>query len=73
MTSMEFNSWIEFYKLFPFDDYHRYYRPAALISCSMAAGEIKGKLDWLQPEPVNEDYSQADMNTFKAFGVKPPR
>ena len=74
---------MEYYKLFPFDDMHRYHRPAALIAASASnldresfAGGVKARIDWLQPEPASEGregtYTQADLNTFAAFGIKPP-
>lgn len=72
MTLPEFNDWIEFYKLNPFDDRHRYYRPAALIAQKMAGGDITDLLDYLDPPLVPEGFSQADLNTFKALGAKPP-
>jgi hypothetical protein len=65
--------WIDFYRLYPFDDYHRFYRPAALIAGSLGGGDLQTRLDWLQPEPVSSKFSAADLNTFKAFGVKPPK
>lgn len=71
MTQKEFQSWIEFYRAYPFDDLHRYHRPAALISTSMAGGEIKDRIDWLQPELLPNDINQADIATMKAFGFKP--
>lgn len=71
MTQKEFQGWIEFYRAYPFDDLHRYHRPAALISTSMAGGEIRDKIEWLQPEILPDDISQADVATMKAFGFKP--
>jgi hypothetical protein len=70
MPQSEFIQWIEFYKENPFDDYHRFLRPAALIASSNGA-DMKKSLEWLQPEPQYEGYSDADMNTFKALGIKP--
>ena len=70
MTNAEFNRWIEFYKLYPFDDYHRFHRPAALVSASMG-GKIDKSLEWLQPEPIAGDYSDVDVTILKAFGLKP--
>jgi len=70
MTHAEFVAWIEFYKLYPFDDYHRFYRPAALISATMG-GKVEKSLEWLQPEVIDGDYSEADINTIKAFGLRP--
>lgn len=73
MTQREFEAWQDFYMQAPFDDLHRYHRPAALVSVSMAGGEVSDKLEWLQPSRANAEYSDADMATFKAFGVKPPK
>lgn len=72
MTLSEFYSWQEYYSETPFDDHHRFHRPAVLVSQSMAGGNAQEKLDFLVP-PSHENYSQADLNTFKAFGVKPPK
>lgn len=73
MTPVEFSAWVAFYKLWPFDDFHRFHRPAALIAQSMAGGEVQPRLDWLQP-PLPTDgpgLTEADLNTMKAFGFKP--
>lgn len=72
MTQVEFEGWREFYRLYPFDDFHRFHRPAALVASSMG-GDLKKKLDWLQPEPSAGDWSDADARTMAALGVKPPR
>jgi len=77
MSQAEFHRWFDFYQLYPFDDLHRYHRPAALISRSMSGADIGELIEWLQPrelhEAVESGYSEADLNTFKAFGMKPPR
>jgi hypothetical protein len=74
MTQKEFGAWVEYYSLYPFDDYHRRYRPAALIARSMSGAEMGDLLEWLQPiKQVDTKYSEADMATFKAFGITPPR
>jgi hypothetical protein len=72
MSQTEFIQWIEFYKENPFDDYHRYLRPSALIASSNGA-DMKRCLEWLQPEPQYEGYSEADISTFKALGIKPTK
>lgn len=72
MTRGEFLAWAEFYKLYPFDDLHRYHRPAAMTAAAMGGATVAERLDWLQPEPKAFDYSMADINTLKAFGFKPP-
>jgi hypothetical protein len=70
MSQVEFLAWIEFYRCYPFDDFHRYYRPAALISQSLAGGDMRAQLNWLQPDPANAEMNEADMNTLQAFGFK---
>jgi len=72
MSEVEFGSWVEFYKLAPFDDLHRFYRPAALISRSFSGGDVSDLIEWLQPRQKTNEWTQADINTFKAFGMKPP-
>lgn len=72
MTRREFLSWMEFYKLYPFDDFHRFHRPAAL-QAHMARGkasDMQPLLDWLQPDPRNDGLTDADMRTMRAFGYK---
>lgn len=50
MTLEEFNGWIEFDRLYPLNDHHRIYRPAALIAASMS-GDYDNKLEFLSPDP----------------------
>lgn len=72
---MELQGWREFYRLYPFDDYHRFHRPAALIAAMQTtnAEQAVGKhLKWLQPEPVLAEFGEIDLKTLKAFGLKPP-
>ena len=73
MTQAEFSKWVEFYRMAPFDDLHRYHRPAALVAAASGGGKVPDLLDWLAPEPVPQGYSKADMQTLKALGVKPKR
>lgn len=59
-----------FYSQQPFDDFHRYHRPAALIATSIAGGEIQTRLDWLQFQPSNKDtegFSEVDMSILRVF------
>lgn len=75
MSRREFQEWREFYRLFPFDDLHRFHRPAALVATAASGGDfsrLEKRLAWLAPDPQDETYSDADLNTFKAFGIKPP-
>lgn len=73
MTVPEFHAWIAFYKQSPFDDYHRFHRPAAHIAHAIAGGDIDARLAWLEKRPPLVGYSDADLATMKAFGMKPPR
>lgn len=68
MPQSEFQAWAEFYRLYPFDDMHRFHRPAALVSTALGGGDIQQRLEWLSPEPTTIDLSEADMNTLRAFG-----
>jgi hypothetical protein len=69
MTQREFRDWIAYYRAHPFDDLHRYHRPAALVARSMAGGEINDLIDWLHPPTWQEDLGQADIATMRAFGI----
>lgn len=77
MSRVEFESWVAFYELHPFDDLHRYHRPAAMVASSLGGGSITDRLAWLAPEPAAPDYldpeqySDADRRTLDAFGLKP--
>ena len=70
MTQREFRDWIAFYRAYPFDDLHRYHRPAALVARSMSGADTQGLIDWLQPPDWQADFSQADVNTLRALGIK---
>lgn len=72
MTQREYEGWREFHRLFPIDDHHRLYRPAALIARSMAGGDIGPKLEWLSPDPSMAHLNESDARTLAAFGLKPP-
>jgi hypothetical protein len=70
MSQVEFLSWAEFYRNEPFDDYHRFIRPAALIS-ARGGGDVSALLDWLRPPP-DDGRSSADRDLFAAAGATPP-
>lgn len=59
-----------FYRAYPFDDYHRYFRPSALVAQSMAGGSLQEKLDWLQPPTWQQDFSDSDLKTLQTFGLR---
>lgn len=61
--------------LYPFDDYHRFHRPAALGASVHAKnpGEArKNYLEYLQPKPLVPDFGDADLRTIAALGGVPP-
>ncbi|NGR09401.1 hypothetical protein G5B41_17815 [bacterium SGD-2] len=77
MTRKEFESWKEFYALRPFDDLHRYHRPAAVVAHSMGGGGDVGKtIDMLvnerkvtdaMQEELAQGFSEADKASIKAL------
>ena len=81
MTHVEFCDWVAFYLEHPFDDEHRYHRPAALVAQSMCGGEMDTKLKYLKDAAVHAEssgvaglsgqFSEADLKTFAALGFKP--
>lgn len=70
MTQPEFIAWVEYFRLYPFDDLHRFHRPAALVAQSLGGGEIHTRLDWLHPDPRNAQLGDADLTTLRALGFK---
>ena len=50
MTLDEFEAWRVFDGMFPLDDHHRLYRPAAVIAASWG-GDLAGVLNLLSPDP----------------------
>lgn len=68
MTQAEYEAWLEFYRMYPFDDFHRFHRPAALVSMSLGGGDMQPRLDWLQPDPGTLGLSDADLSTMRALG-----
>ena len=70
LTRRELESWREYYRRYPFDDLHRYHRPAALVARSMGGGDVHELIDWLQPPAGEVDLSEADVATLRAFGIK---
>ena len=72
MSQREFASWIEFFKLYPFDDVHRYHRPAvAMVGAFGGKKAADAAMDWLAPDPVPPDLSPVDAEIMRAFGVSP--
>lgn len=74
MSQREFDAWVDFYRQYPFDDHHRFHRPAALVASSFG-GSLQERLDWLSPPPVDPSlatFDEADRRTIAALGVLPP-
>lgn len=69
MTEEEFQDWLDFFAMYPFDDLHRIHRPAALVSVSMAGGgeAFADRLEILQPDPKLAGLSEVDRSLIKAF------
>ncbi len=67
MTQQEFTDWCDFFALYPFDDFHRFHRPAALVSIGMSGGDMAERLEWLQPDPQTAGLSEVDRSILKAF------
>lgn len=72
MPQPELQAWRKFYVLYPFDDFNRFHRPAALIAARMGGG-LESALRWLQPDPLLSGYSDSDASVLQTFGIKPPR
>lgn len=73
MSQPEFLMWIEYFKLYPFDDFTRYFRPAALIAAMAIAPDgrqaaFEANLRLLQPDPTLADMTPEDLETMRAFG-----
>lgn len=67
MSAAEFERWCDYYRIAPFDDRHRYHRPAALIASRNSRSPVEDLIDWLQPP----DMPTEDLSVFKALGVRP--
>lgn len=77
VTPEEFRDWLEFYQRWPFDDLHRFHRPAALVTTSFAGGgeeALRARIEWLSPEgeiaPRRSVMTEADRSLYAAAGMK---
>lgn len=61
MTPGEFEAWKAYYRLWPFDDYYRFHRPAGMIAASMS-GDLEEKLDWLAGDRGKPNVPEAGLN-----------
>lgn len=73
MSRAEFERWFEFYKLQPFDDRHRYQRPAAWIAMAMNGTEPRDSLVWLSGRQLPDTAKDNDDRTLMAFGLQRPK
>jgi hypothetical protein len=70
MEQPEFLGWKEFHKLFPLDDLHRIYRPAAAIAtCAQGGGDMKPILELLQPDPIEAQLGDVEKGWMRALGI----
>lgn len=67
MTEAEFDGWREFYRLYPFDDFHAFHRPAALVAHSMGGADLDKLHSYLSPS-MTVNVSDADASVFRALG-----
>lgn len=72
MTQAEFEGWRAYFRQHPFDDFHRFHRPAAMVARALGGPATTETLRWLAPEPNPPGMSDADVRTLAAFGLKPP-
>ena len=77
MPEADFQALREFYILDPFDDEHRFHRPAALVAAYMC-GKFEKNLAFLRPPPPprvpeSAKFSESDMRSMAAFGVPIPK
>lgn len=79
MSRAEFEAWIEFYKKHPFDDAHRYHRPAAWLTMAFNGVQPVKSMVWLTDEiedmdmPNADGLTGADLSTLRALGLTPPK
>ena len=70
MTRSEFVAWIQFYQRWPFDDFHRFHRPAALIASSMGGEEMQKLIDFLSPPVHVRKFCELDEQILSRFGYE---
>jgi hypothetical protein len=66
MSASEFKQWVAFFSMYPFDDAHRYHRPAAVVAHSFG-GKYDDVLEFLSPEPLPPGMSAADARTMRSM------
>lgn len=73
MSREEFERWWHHYQDQPFDDLHRYQRPAAWLAMSMNGVEPRDSLKWLSGKRLSEASNDSDTTTLAAFGLVRPK
>jgi hypothetical protein len=64
---VELAGWRAFFELYPFDDLHRFHRPASAIAGSFGA-KPEQVLKYLSPDPIDSALSDADRDVATALG-----
>lgn len=67
MPAADFDGFRSFFELYPFDDLHRFHRPAAVVGAAFG-GKYESILGFLAPSPDNPALSDADRDVAKALG-----
>lgn len=70
MSHSEFQCWMEFARHNPFDDLHRYHRPASLLAASKGYPQ-QAALDWLHPPRLPDDIDSIGLSVMRALGAGP--
>lgn len=75
MSDVEWQQWRWYYNRHPFDDAHRYHRPALARTMIHGGLTVQETLDWLDDgvpaAPMTPE--EADANTLRAFGLQRPK
>jgi hypothetical protein len=66
MSASEFSAWKAFFLMYPFDDAHRFHRPAAAVAASFG-GKYDDLIEFLSPEPVPPGMNQHDARTLRSM------
>jgi hypothetical protein len=77
ISRAEFESWAEFYRLWPFDDLYRYHRPAGLVAHALnPRNSVADMVRIIVPPPDapipkgvdTSGFSDVDLSVLRAFG-----
>ena len=67
MPAADLDGFRSFFELYPFDDLHRFHRPAAVVGAAFG-GKYESILGFLAPSLDNPALSDADRDVAKALG-----